>query len=306
MSPPTTFRTLFGIGLWISFYLATCASATSTCVCDPDVPSDTSRCCYFTDKTLSGSPKDQLILTSLQSCQCRSCLPTYKCKVGGKFLCRATPLRTSVYEVPRFSRMCAARQVTGNIWTPYEQLSQSVPKSATLRVASKGVVDVFYGGKRIGGGNGRASKFRGKGSEWQIKNIDFGADACRYPIVVVVRDVKRGRGGDSLGMSIDWGRGRLSAGCKSWPTQLFRAKCSNWRSNVVPFWKGSYKLARSLGGTSFKQCVGAWKAPLVRKYDANAKQWGHTGRYSLHGSGKGNVLTIVAALPFCVGSSISY
>lgn len=301
-----TWRLVLGMGASLALLFITGASASATCICDPDVPSDTSRCCYFTDKTLSGSPEKQLALTSPQLCQCRTCLPTYRCKTGGKFLCRATPLRTTVYEVPRFSRLCAARTVAGTVWTPYEQLAQSVPRKATIRVASKGVVDIFYSGKRIGGGNGGAAQFRGKGNAWTIKNINFGADACRNPIVVVVRNVRKGLGRDSVGMSIDWGSGIRDAGCPSWPRQLFRSKVSKWESVHQPFWKGSYKLVSKLSNTSYKRCLGTWKAPRVRRSDPSVKQWGRPGRFSFHGTSKGNVFTLIGALPFCVGSSVSY
>lgn len=291
-SMSSRFATLAGICVFA--FLCTQSTASKTCVCEPETNSE-SRCCNFTDPKLAGNPAAQLALYSPAQCICRQCRPKYTCVVGGSFLCRCQHSPVRVIEKPPLSQTCVAERLGGCTWTPYERLTQNVPASAKLVVGSKAKVDVYYRGKRIGGGDGTHPRFAGKGGVFNLKTLVFDVAACRWPLVVVARKLRRGQARDSFGLAIFYDGRWTNAGCHSWPSQMIRGLGSP---------RNSTAYLKQMSMCSFAD-VQQWPSVGTRTNHPPARGLGRVAYQQIYDKRyAGSSFAVAATLPFCQGSSL--
>lgn len=282
-------------GFLVFAYLGSPCAGSNTCVCDPDTTPSSAKCCSFTDPQLSGNPALQLALSTPAQCTCRTCHPTYRCVVGGGFLCRCQKLFARVFESPPFSQMCRAEPLSGCSWSPYERLAQRVPTGAYFAVGSKALVDVFYRGVRIGGGNGADPQFNGNGGVFHLQPVQFDVEACRWPLMIVVRNLQQGQARDSFGIAAFYDGSWKNGGCVAWTNQMIRGQGSDLNDA---------EYVERMSRSSFSD-VQAWPSVGVRTADPWAQGLGGLGYRQIYDvSQTGRSLAVAATFPFCQGSSL--
>lgn len=157
------------------------------------------------------------------------------------------------------------------------------------------MVDVFYRGRRIGGGDGSDPRFRGHGGVFNLEPIVFDVAACRWPLVIVARNLRRGEARDSFGIATFQDGGWTNGGCAAWPSAMIRGLGSGLNDSA-------YVERMSLSTLPDAQ---AWAGVGVRVGDPWARGLGSVGYQQIYdASHTGCSFSVAATLPFCQGSSL--
>lgn len=204
-------------------------------------------------------------------------------------------MSTRVFETAPLANKCLVEPQGGCTWSPYERLAQRVPVGAHFVVGSKGLIDVFYRGERIGGGDGTDSRYHGKGGLWRLRSIRFDTDACKWPLIIVARKLAPGQARDSFGISTYYDGKWRNGGCELWPGNLIRCKGSS-REDAA--------YTQEMGRCSYSD-VQAWRGVGIRVGDPFARTLGPLrDRQIYNPRASARTLVVAATLPFCQGGSL--